>query len=120
MPVASLATRVGRGRGHHHDVGPPGGLDVLEPAARRACQALSSSSTPAPRHGGERERHDEALARLGGDHGRREALFGEQAHELDRLVDGDAAAHADEHVALRRMSFDCGHARPAAALSPCS
>ncbi len=78
-----------------------------------ACHELSSSSTAGARYRGEGQRHDEPLGGLGGDDRRDEAVLRQQAHELDGLVDRDAAGHADKYVALGRMSFGWVMARRA-------
>ena len=85
-----------------------------------ACHELSSSSTPArataAKVSGMMKRLPAAVMTTVG----REALLGEQTHELDRLVDGDAAAHAHEHVALRQVSSRARSCPPCLTLSPCS
>ena len=98
MPAAILASVLAVAGATTMTLAGPGRLDVLEPAAARLPGALVVEHRRL-RDGGERERHHEALRRLGGDDQRLEAVLDEAAHQLDGLVDGDAARDTDEHGA---------------------
>ena len=90
MPAAILASVLAVAGATTMHAGPPGRLDVLEPAAARLPGAVVVEHRRL-RDGGEGERHDEALGRLGAHDERLQPVLDEPAHQLDRLVDGDAA-----------------------------
>ena len=108
-----LGERVGGRRGDDHHARLPGRLDVLEPAAARLPGALVVEHRRL-RDRREGERHDEALRGLGAHDQRLEAVLDEPAHQLDGLVDGDAAGDADEDGAARRPARRADDAHGAA------
>ena len=77
----------GRRSHYHHARLPAASMCWNQPPL--ACQAIGRRA-PAPATRRERERHHETLRCLRGHHQRLEAVLDEAAHQLDRLVDGDA------------------------------
>ena len=107
MPVAILADGIGRGRRDHHDAGPAGRRDVLEPAAARlpgaARRQAPAPASTAAKVSGMTKRLAAAVLTTSRLRGR---LSRARAPAL-RFVDGDAAGDSHQHGARHAPPAPC-------------
>ena len=97
MPGGVLAEQLGGGRRHDHEIGAlaeAGVRDRVGPVEQRRARRLR-------RQRRERERAHEAEGVLGEDGRDVRAGVDQATTDLDGLVGGDAAAHAEDDAAIR-------------------